>query len=131
MTIANITQTTPKELYQALVDLEIRRQSEGQGRTQEATYVRAHCKYGRNRVKAELRRRGLPVRPPPLCEHCGDSGSLGLSPDGETIYCDCEMGRRRHREYFRLLTDWLREYTDLEVDLLIALYELATIGDPR
>lgn len=129
--IANLEQASPEKLYQALQVLENYRQREGMGQTAESAHVRQSCKTQRRRIKRELRRRGLPVCPPPLCSHCGDSGSLGQSPDGETIYCECEMGRQRHREHLRLFSDWLKKYTDLEIDLVIALDELATVGGPR
>ena len=52
------------ELYDALDALAEYRQAEGRQRTPEAAHVRLYVKEERARVKAELRRRGLPTTRP-------------------------------------------------------------------
>lgn len=60
----DLTTATPDELYSALDDLTNYRKRAGRGRSPEAYQVKDYCKAERARVKAELRRRGLPSTRP-------------------------------------------------------------------
>jgi len=55
------SEMTNEELYQALRDLDEYRRSDGRGRSPEAAYVRDYVREEKRRVKAELKRRGLPT----------------------------------------------------------------------
>ncbi len=56
----DLTAVEAEALYALLDDLTSYRQTDGRGRSEEATYVRDYCETERERVKVEIRRRGLP-----------------------------------------------------------------------
>jgi hypothetical protein len=43
------------------------------------------------------------------CLHC-TAGSLGVSPDGERVYCSCSQGRRAEQAYLALVNQWMMDY---------------------
>jgi hypothetical protein len=55
---------TDSELYHELDRLSLYRQIHGRGRNPEAYQARHYCKTMRRKVRADLRRRGLPARRP-------------------------------------------------------------------
>lgn len=60
----NLAEFTIEDLYQTLDDLTFYRQTDGRERSPEAAHVKAYCKAERARIKAELKRRGLPGTKP-------------------------------------------------------------------
>lgn len=60
----DLTTLTEDRLYQVLDDLRDHRERDGRGRTPEAAHVRLFCREEGKRVKAELKRRGLPTSRP-------------------------------------------------------------------
>lgn len=57
----DLTKLTGDELYRALFELAEYRRSDGRGRSMEAAYVRDYVRQESQRVRAELKRRGLPT----------------------------------------------------------------------
>ena len=57
----NLAKLTDDELYRALSELAEHRRSDGHGRTMEAAYVRDYVRQESQRVRAELKQRGLPT----------------------------------------------------------------------
>lgn len=56
-----------------------------------------------------------------MCEPCGDTGTYGIAPDGERVYCDCDAGRRAEMEHLNHHARCLIEHGGLDTELNIVL----------
>jgi len=60
----NLKEMTPDQLYEKLADLSIKKARLPQNRDQYTAHTRSYYKAEQAQVRAELRRRGLPIRKP-------------------------------------------------------------------